>query len=563
MDRHPPDIERDEETVLAQEILEAGVPKSRVKEIFRGRIPASILHDLVQDDRDDTGTRNPSVDPNIKRLVDEMKAPENFRDPLYLHLMRDPVLLSSGMIYDRSSVVDGEGHVKFRKCPLTGKPLTDSIVALKPTKKEIERYKATRDRNVVEIARKMIASGDYDSFHLVLEGVEHYVRGLGENYLPLARELAAMWSGVREASCIMLLVEKIDHSRGFQTVVASGGLQDKTFRIIVSAEYYRDQSWKHNNRNGLFLSLYNDRDQIVERYRLFGQRRSHGRSSMFYEVLGKHDFLVTKSKPGYSYKLEFKAPDDGSVIDVQGFMCKIFPESCKKASYRMEDAQGEQGIFMGSVDLRNNAHGQGVLDYDDGKRFVGTFHNGSITDGVLYRGAHVTCTLRNGQWDESIDESLVQKHKATMLVYDPSDRSRSRTRGVGGVRPSYNGYNPKTSRVDDDMRPHRSESRPHSHDIDRSGYNSFHSRAHEDVEETTSRRGGYHRYKPSTRPGGMDFMNEDDFDRVPIGGVNGATLPALRGKKQFIDDIDDTYSISSNVRSHGGKFQRDKSVGAL
>ena len=94
-------MDYNEETIRAIELLEAGVPKARVKELFHQKIHPNDLNELMDENR-----RNKMVDPNIKRLVDEMRAPEGFMDPLYNHLMKDPVALSSGHIFDRTSVLD-------------------------------------------------------------------------------------------------------------------------------------------------------------------------------------------------------------------------------------------------------------------------------------------------------------------------------------------------------------------------------------------------------------------------------------------------------------------------
>ena len=515
-------MDYNEETIRAIELLEAGVPKARVKELFYQKIHPNDLNELM----DETSVRNENrrnkmVDPNIKRLVDEMRAPEGFMDPLYNHLMKDPVALSSGHIFDRTSVLDSNGELKFRKCPLSGKNLSSSVVSLIPKRREIEHFKATRDRNVTEVARKMISSGEYESFHSVLEGVEDYIKGLGENYLTLARELVAMWSGVREASGLMLMVENVvsqGQSRANQPTVASGGLQDKAFRIIVSAEYFRDQSPRRDERSGVFLSLFNERDLLVERCNLF-DFRSYSSNAKNHHVFGKHDPIVTKSKPGYSYKVEYKASEQGFKIDVQGLMCKIFPESSRRPSYRMKDADGEEGIYMGSVDLKSRAHGAGVLDYDDGRRLVGSFHQGSVSDGVLFRGAHVVHTMEKGDWSDKINEALIDKYQVGMLVYDSSDKSYVRGSSANGRRGE-------------------------------SGY----ARAYNN--DGRSNRTGYNRSNPPNRPGMVDLSHDQMFvsalhnrDGVSDRDVYEDSLPAFRGKNRLIDDIDDISAGCSNSPS--------------
>lgn len=520
------DKNENEETVLAIELLEAGVPKDRVKELFRERIHPEDLQDLMDESHLNENKKHISVDPKIKRLVDGMIAPDDFIDPLYQHLIKDPVALSSGNIFDRSSVLDNNGELKFRRCPISGKHLSDSIISLASQKREIEHFKAIRDRNVIEMARKMISSGDYESFHSVLEGVENHIKGLGENYLPLARELVAMWSGVREAAGLMLLAENISshgHSRACQPIVASGGLQDTAFRIIISAEYFKDQSPRRDEGSGIFLSLYNERDLLVERCKLFDYR-TYGNNTKNHHVLGKHDLIVTKSKPGYSYKLEYKASEQGFTMDVQGLMCKILPESSRRQSYKMEDAEGEQGIYMGSIDLKSRAQGLGVLDYDDGRRFVGSFQRGSISDGVVYRGAHVLHTMEEGDWSGRINEGIIEKYPVGMLVYDSSDKSyirsaSSRNRHGESGRSRASAYN-------DDIESHRT---------------------------------GFNRSNSPKRPDMIDLSIEKMFvSNLPIrGGVSNrgvqkSSLSAFREERKLLEDNYDTSSRCSNAPSKIG-----------
>ena len=560
-----------DETVLAMDLLQVGVPKARVMEMFRGRIDPHILDKLLSTSRKHPHTGNNNnqqqrnthytprttnqqqrnktngnrhrhrrrhrkqeqeeVDPSIRRLVDEMRAPDQFLDPLHKHLMKDPVVLSSGRVFDRSSVVDSKNKLMFHRCPISRKHLSNSsVITLASKKREIEHYKINRKRNVADIAKKLIASGNYDSFHLVLE-IKQYCRDLGINYMPLVKELVVMWTGgvnqynedslllpvraehskqafdyrscndhakrphqiygkndrfstnselrridgksekdessysnhgrmmvgahrgrktrtkfflesstneelvmlrsvFRDTSCIMLLVENIkpQHhaSTKRQTLVSSEKLQDKVFRIIVSAEHFllqgRQSSRRHDDWGGIYLYLCNEDGLVVESSEIFDHRG--GTDGKLHQVFRKRDRIVKESKPGYTYQLKVTSSSNGRMVDVQGLMCKIFPQSCRKPSYRMESAEGEPGIFLGSVDMmKEQPHGPGVLDYDDGKRFVGSFHRGLISEGVLYRGAEVVHTVRRGKQEALVDEVLVQKYVVNMLVNVAEDNS--------------------------------------------------------------------------------------------------------------------------------------------
>ena len=44
---------------------------------------------------------------------------EEYNDPIYLTVMKDPVVISTGVIMDRSSALDETGAPRFKKCPFT------------------------------------------------------------------------------------------------------------------------------------------------------------------------------------------------------------------------------------------------------------------------------------------------------------------------------------------------------------------------------------------------------------------------------------------------------------
>ena len=76
-----------EDVALANKLLASGVPESKVKQLFKNRIDEDELNSVVQETRDDA-SRQSTVEPEIKRLVEEAKAPEEFLDPLYMQLMK-------------------------------------------------------------------------------------------------------------------------------------------------------------------------------------------------------------------------------------------------------------------------------------------------------------------------------------------------------------------------------------------------------------------------------------------------------------------------------------------
>jgi hypothetical protein len=105
--------------------------------------------------------------------------------------MEDPVALSSGYIFDRSTVLDSKGNLRYDRCPISGKILDRTIIPLPSIKNEKLRYLEHREKTVKEIADKLFTK--HHSFQLVLEVVEKYLEGQEDMFLPLVRELTSMW----------------------------------------------------------------------------------------------------------------------------------------------------------------------------------------------------------------------------------------------------------------------------------------------------------------------------------------------------------------------------------
>jgi hypothetical protein len=76
--------------------------------------------------------------------------------------------------------------------------------------------------------------------------------------------------------------------------------------------------------------------------------------------------------------------------------------------FRMTDPDGDQGWYTGSVDEFGQAHGSGVLRYDEGPVFVGEFEAGQLFRGVAYSKGIAAYTMSNGGWDDDVNYELVR-----------------------------------------------------------------------------------------------------------------------------------------------------------
>ena len=431
-DGYDDDYDDSDDVSLMKEMLNAGIPRRRVKEFFTGKIKESKLDNILDDSpsRKD-GNKLHSSHQAIVELVRQAKAPEDFVDPLFLQLMTDPVVLSSGYIVDRSTVIDEDGNLKFSRCPFTRKVLRLEVYPATEKRMQIEKFKARRDHAISNIARKLIAEGKYRSFHDVLDAVEDYLKSTGDvNYLPLARELANIWSGFHESCPILLIVESIDPRRSgdkWHCALRSAPLEEKIRKMLVSIESLV-QKGRGFQKPHLSIVLYNENGVLLERVLPF-EASQHSRMRLrTHKMFEKSDPIISKARRGHYYQLEYLIENsNGTPIDVGGWMCKLFPSNLTQPSYRMRDGDGLEGLYMGKVDVGEAAHGKGVLEYDDGKRFVGKFHHGSMVDGVLYRGSHTRFTMRKGKWSRVVDRTIIDEYPANIIVYDNGCSHRDET----------------------------------------------------------------------------------------------------------------------------------------
>ena len=85
-----------------------------------------------------------------------MKSDPNseFIDPISLDVMRDPVLLSSGICVDRESAMDMHGVLLFTKCPITQVELKNKVYPVKFLKGKLTDWLVGRFNNAILIAQE-------------------------------------------------------------------------------------------------------------------------------------------------------------------------------------------------------------------------------------------------------------------------------------------------------------------------------------------------------------------------------------------------------------------------
>ena len=76
-----------------------------------------------------------------------------YLDPIYLTVMKDPVVLSTGVVMDRSTVFADNGELKFKECPLTMKELKAKAYPVNALKAKIIDWTKNRFKVALELAK--------------------------------------------------------------------------------------------------------------------------------------------------------------------------------------------------------------------------------------------------------------------------------------------------------------------------------------------------------------------------------------------------------------------------
>jgi len=159
---------------LIQELLSAQVPLSQVVGLFRGRVEEkevnAIAKRLVNTDtasRDAKNTQSALKDAeflcshieNVSR-----DTPDDLLDPLLQTIMHDPVVLSSGYVVDRSTVLNKAGKLKFRTCPWTGEPLQEKVYPLVEKARKLKEFNIGKLQNILHTASKVFKDQNLTDF---------------------------------------------------------------------------------------------------------------------------------------------------------------------------------------------------------------------------------------------------------------------------------------------------------------------------------------------------------------------------------------------------------------
>eukprot|EP00526_Cylindrotheca_closterium_P005319 CAMPEP_0113628580 /NCGR_PEP_ID=MMETSP0017_2-20120614/14810_1 /TAXON_ID=2856 /ORGANISM="Cylindrotheca closterium" /LENGTH=640 /DNA_ID=CAMNT_0000538893 /DNA_START=18 /DNA_END=1940 /DNA_ORIENTATION=- /assembly_acc=CAM_ASM_000147 len=121
-------------------------------------------------------------------------APEDFYDPIFSNIMRDPVVLSSGFIVDRSTAIEeGSGALQFRSCPWSRKPLDRKVYPALRLKRKLNEFKSGRVNEMMATASLLLNAKNERDFCKVIVMAQEFVEDIGPNgHRTLANQLAQL-----------------------------------------------------------------------------------------------------------------------------------------------------------------------------------------------------------------------------------------------------------------------------------------------------------------------------------------------------------------------------------
>eukprot|EP00980_Cylindrotheca_fusiformis_P026577 scaffold16490_cov113-Cylindrotheca_fusiformis.AAC.5 len=120
-------------------------------------------------------------------------APEEFMDPIFSTLMKDPVVLSSGFILDRSTVLEDDGDLKFDRCPWSREPIAEQVYPLVALKNRLQEFKVNRIAAIIETASSLLKVRNIPDFRRVFALAQTFLFEIGESrYRQKAQDLSML-----------------------------------------------------------------------------------------------------------------------------------------------------------------------------------------------------------------------------------------------------------------------------------------------------------------------------------------------------------------------------------
>eukprot|EP00957_Ditylum_brightwellii_P041808 3166020-Ditylum_brightwellii.AAC.1 len=130
------------------------------------------------------------VDAALESLVADPEDPM-LMDPIMQAWLKDPVVLSSGFIVDRSTACKDSDDRRFFYCPFSRDFRNNEVYPVAPLKNKIKEFELQRLERCVEVAKKFVHAEDWLNAEKVFEIAESLLQSFGDaTYKHIAKRLA-------------------------------------------------------------------------------------------------------------------------------------------------------------------------------------------------------------------------------------------------------------------------------------------------------------------------------------------------------------------------------------
>ena len=157
-------------------------------------------------------------------------------DPLLHTPLHDPVVLSSGIVVDRSTAIDpATGNLRLTKCPFRRIPLTSPVYEIYPLQDKIREWEHARLERCVSVAQTFMKEAEYDRAERVFTIANDFLQEHQQHFDSQNRRMA------------------IHNSQNKLTTTTPGGSHYNDERALSTSG--TNVSQKHHTREILLLAL--------------------------------------------------------------------------------------------------------------------------------------------------------------------------------------------------------------------------------------------------------------------------------------------------------------------
>ena len=134
--------------------------RSKLASLLFLRAPSTSLQSIMKSDQ--------VIDRVFQALVADPEDPL-LMDPLLHTPMHDPVVLSSGIIVDRSTAINKNGKLRLQKCPFRRIPIQLPVYELYPLQEKVRAWEYDRLQKCISVAQTMLKQKDYERAEKVFQ----------------------------------------------------------------------------------------------------------------------------------------------------------------------------------------------------------------------------------------------------------------------------------------------------------------------------------------------------------------------------------------------------------